>query len=190
MSSVVCFDKSVLFWGQPIMSGSKEYHLTPSLKSSLEAMSISTGDAAPDFEAKAWDQASASEKTLRLSDFQGSKVVLLFYPGDFTPVCTAEMCDFQDNIGAFKDIGVQVVGISTDSLAKHKKFAEKYNLDFPLIADEDKKIGKLYGVQGPLGGSHRRAVFLIDENGKIQWHKTEATALFRTSAKKILEIVQ
>ncbi|RME90263.1 MAG: peroxiredoxin [Candidatus Hydrogenedentota bacterium] len=153
-------------------------------------MALKPGEKAVDFSAMAWFPQEEKEGNFHLKDYRGKKVVLLFYPGDFTPVCTAEMCDFQDNIGAFRNVGVDVVGISVDPIAKHKEFAKKYQLNFPLVSDDSREIGKQYGVIGPLGRSHRRAIFLIDEEGNVLWSKVEATALFRTGAQKVLEIIE
>lgn len=109
-----------------------------------------------------------------LSDYKGKKIVLYFYPKDDTPGCTAQACNLRDNYDELLKQGFQVLGISTDSVKSHKKFENKYNLPFPLIADEDRKIVEKYGVWGEkkfmgrtFDGTHR-TTFLIDENGKIK----------------------
>src|SRR5215217_1554116 len=101
------------------------------------------GDKAPVFEGV--DQ---NGKQVSLSDFKGKKVILYFYPKDDTPGCTAQACNLRDNHHELIDKGFQVIGISTDSVKSHKKFEDKYQLPFPLIADEDKKIVEMYNVWG------------------------------------------
>jgi len=110
---------------------------------------------------------------VQLSDFQGKKVVLYFYPKDDTPGCTAEACDFRDHHDALLAQGIQVIGVSADSVKSHLKFADKYRLNFPLIADEDRRIIEAYGVWGKkkfmgreYDGIHRET-FVIDENGTL-----------------------
>ena len=126
-----------------------------------------------------------------LNDYKDKMVLLAFYPGDFTPVCTSQMCDFTDNMTILENLNVQVVGISTDPVEKHKLFAAKHNITFPLVSDKDKSIGKAYGVNGPLFGvNHRRALFLIDKNQLIVWEKIEAVALFRTEVKTLKKVLE
>ena len=112
--------------------------------------------------------------SISLADFKGKKVVLYFYPKDDTPGCTAQACNLRDNYTELLEKGFQVIGVSMDSVQKHKKFEKKFQLPFPLIADEDKKIVEQYGVYGEkqfMGktfmGIHR-TTFLIDETGKIK----------------------
>jgi len=113
-------------------------------------------------------------KQHQLSDLKGRKVILYFYPKDSTPGCTAEACDFRDHYEMWLKKGYEVIGISADSEASHLKFAEKYQLPFPLVADTDKTIIKAYGVWGPKKFMGRtfdgilRTTFIIDENGIIE----------------------
>jgi peroxiredoxin Q/BCP len=109
-----------------------------------------------------------------LKHFLGRKVILYFYPHDNTPGCTAQACNLRDNYAELRDQGYEVIGISTDNIKSHKKFEQKFNLPFTLIADEDQKIAEKYGVWGEkkfMGrtfiGLHR-TTFLIDEKGKIK----------------------
>lgn len=104
---------------------------------------LKIGDRAPDFSGV--DQ---NGKTLRLADFKGSKVVLYFYPKDMTPGCTVEACAFRDGFRAIKKKGAVVLGVSKDGAASHKKFIEKYELPFSLLADESGAIVKAYGAWG------------------------------------------
>ena len=122
------------------------------------------------------------EGKIRLSQFKGEKnVVLYFYPRDNTPGCTQEACDFRDNLAQFESAETEVLGISGDSIKSHEKFAAKYELPFPLLADEDHSIAKKYGVwvekknYGKTYMGIQRATFLIDKQGKIAaaWPKVK-----------------
>lgn len=129
---------------------------------------LKEGDKAPDFKAKDQDG-----KTVKLKDLKGSRVVLYFYPKDDTPGCTKEACSFRDNYSVFEKKDIKVLGISIDDEKSHRKFIEKFDLPFILLADTDKKIVEDYGVWGEKSmygrkymGTHRKT-FLIDEKGKI-----------------------
>lgn len=131
-------------------------------------ITLKIGDKAPLFSGT--DQ---NGNTLNLSDLNGKKVVLFFYPKTSTPGCTAQACDLQNNIDRFVTENYQVIGVSADSQKRQLNFAEKNNLQYPLIADEDKIIINAYGVWGPkkfmgreYDGIHR-TTFIIDENGII-----------------------
>lgn len=131
--------------------------------------SLKEGDKAPDFRAL-----NENEQVVSLSDFQGKKVILYFYPKDMTPGCTAESCNLGENYSTLQDKGFVVLGVSPDPAKKHQKFIEKYSLPFSLIADEDKEVIRSYGVWGPkkfmgkeYDGVHR-TTFVIDENGFIE----------------------
>lgn len=132
-------------------------------------MTLQIGDKAPVFEAKNQD-----ENLVKLSDFQGKKIILYFYPKDSTPACTAQACSLRDNYGALLAQGYVVLGVSVDNEKSHKKFADKYNLPFPLLADTDHHIVETYGVWGEkmlYGKKYMgiiRTTFVIDENGNIQ----------------------
>lgn len=108
-----------------------------------------------------------------LAEHRGSWVLLYFYPKDDTPGCTKEACGVRDNFTQFRSLDVSVLGVSTDTVASHKKFADKYNLPFTLLADTEKKTVKDYGVWGPkkfMGREFlgtKRTSFLIDPDGKI-----------------------
>jgi len=132
-------------------------------------MSVTEGQIAPDFTLPATDGS-----TVRLSDLRGKKVVLYFYPKDDTPGCTKEACSFRDNLGVLQSMGVVVLGVSPDSVASHQKFAQKYGLPFPLLADEGAQVATTYGVwkeKKQYGRTYmgiERTTFLIDENGIVQ----------------------
>jgi peroxiredoxin Q/BCP len=119
------------------------------------------GEEAPDFELPGTDGA------FRLSDHRGERVVLLFYPGDNTPVCTKQFCSYRDRADDFAALDATVVGISTQDLASHEQFAAKHSLNVPLLADADKKVARSYSAfAAPLGG--KRAVIVIDERGIVR----------------------
>jgi peroxiredoxin Q/BCP len=151
-------------------------------------MKLEKGDAAPDF--SGFDQ---DGKKVQLIDFKGKKLILYFYPKDNTPGCTSEACDLRDNYDMWLSKGYQVVGVSPDSQKSHQKFIEKYNLPFPLIADEDKSIIKAYGAWGPkklYGREYEgllRTTFVIDEKGIIQEVFTKVKTKDHT--KQILETI-
>jgi len=132
-------------------------------------MKLKQGDSAPDFSGLNDDGSTVS-----LSDFKGSKLVLYFYPKDMTPGCIAQACNLTDNYKALLKAGYKIVGVSADSVERHLKFREKYNIPFPLIADVDKKILNDYGVWGPkkfMGKTYdgiHRTTFIINEKGKIE----------------------
>jgi thioredoxin-dependent peroxiredoxin len=119
------------------------------------------GEAAPDFELP------GTEGSFRLSDHRGERVVLLFYPGDNTTVCTKQFCSYRDRPDEFAALGATVVGISAQSVESHRGFIEKNSLTVPLLADVDKAVAKQYSAGGgPLGT--KRAVIVIDEDGIVR----------------------
>ena len=121
------------------------------------------GDTAPPFEGQDQDG-----KTVKLADFAGKKIVLLyFYPKDFTGGCTKEACGFRDRVGELQTNNVAVIGVSHDSVESHKKFADEYKLNFTLIADPDGKIIEAYDVKMPIMAMSKRVSFLIGLDGKI-----------------------
>jgi peroxiredoxin Q/BCP len=123
-----------------------------------------------------------------LSEHAGQRILLVFYPGDNTPVCTAQLCEYRDGIESFADLGVSVVGISSDDLESHQKFRSKHDLPFVLLSDPDLEVAKLYGSKGRLG--MKRAVFLVDEKGVVRYAHIETLALFRRRAEELLEAVK
>ena len=131
-------------------------------------MAIEEGKAAPAFSLK-----DASGNTVRLAELKGKNVIVYFYPKDDTPGCTKEACNFRDDYSAYEKAGVAILGVSPDTVASHVKFKKKFQLQFPLLADEGHKVCDLYGVWGPkkfMGKEYegvQRTTFLIDENGNI-----------------------
>ena len=131
-------------------------------------MPISAGIPAPEFELL--DDTGTLRK---LSDFRGKNVVLYFYPKDDTPGCTTEACNFRDDYSVYESANIVILGVSPDDVKAHGKFKNKFNLPFPLLADDEHKVCDLYGVWGPkkfMGKSYEgvfRTTFLIDGNGNI-----------------------
>ena len=131
-------------------------------------MELKVGQNAPDFTAM-----NDKGEKVKLADLKGKKVVLYFYPKDDTPGCTKEACAFRDGIDEIKSRGAVVMGVSADSVDSHKKFKSKFDLNFPLLADSDKKMVEAYGVwkeKSMYGKKYmgiERTTFVIDEQGKI-----------------------
>jgi thioredoxin-dependent peroxiredoxin len=134
---------------------------------------------------------------VRLSQFKGEKnVILYFYPRDNTPGCTQEACDFRDNLAQLEQADTVVLGVSTDSIASHEKFAAKFELPFPLLADEDHAVAEKYGVwvekknYGKTYMGLQRATFLIDKQGKIAavWPKVKVKGHVDEVREKLQEL--
>ncbi|WP_026732969.1 peroxiredoxin [Fischerella sp. PCC 9605] len=123
-------------------------------------MPLAVGTDAPTFTAK-----DTNGNTVSLSDFKGKTVVLYFYPKDDTPGCTKQACSFRDARNEYQSKDVVVLGVSADDEASHQAFTQKYNLNFPLLADTDQTLIKAYDVDG--GGYAKRVTYVIDGNGKI-----------------------
>ncbi|MEN0020253.1 MAG: peroxiredoxin [Planctomycetota bacterium] len=124
---------------------------------------LKAGDKAPMFEAEADDGS-----TFRVADaLQRGPVVVFFYPGDFTPLCTKQVCMVRDDFSQLKQAGVTVVGVNPASAAKHGKFSAAHSLPFPLLADAGKQLAKAFGATGPLGLGTRRVSFLIGTDGVV-----------------------
>lgn len=141
---------------------------------------LRVGDEAPDFTLPGIDRGEVGSWTL--SEQRGQPVVLVFYPGDGTPVCTRQLVTYTDEIAAFADVGAQVLALSPQSVDSHRQFAsDNGGFAFPLLADEGKEVGLAYGIVGPLG-FYRRCVFVVDEHGVIAWiHRAVAGLSFQPS---------
>ncbi|UOR13320.1 thioredoxin-dependent thiol peroxidase [Halobacillus amylolyticus] len=128
-------------------------------------MTVEAGQKAPDFKLTA-----SSGETVKLSDYQGKNVVLYFYPKDMTPGCTTEACDFRDQHESFEELDAVILGISPDPIDSHKKFIDKHELPFLLLADEDHKVAEEYGVwklkKNETYGIER-STFIIDKEGNL-----------------------
>ena len=135
------------------------------------------GDAAPDFTLPGVHDGERRDHTL--SEYRGQKVVLAFYPGDFTPGCTRQMCSYRDHFDEFEGVEATLLGISPQDVDSHEKWIEKRNLPFPLLADTDKKVIEAYGVGAPVLGV-RRSVFIVDGEGIVRYkHVAIIGATFR-----------
>lgn len=141
---------------------------------------------------------SASDFTLKdgdgsdwtLSDHRGKTVVLLFYPGDNTPICTAQMCSVRDHWSEYQATGAEVVGISTDTVESHDKFAEKHGLPLRLLSDADRKVSEQYDMKSWLPGRSARGVVVIDSEGKVAYHKAQPLSLFKPSDEEVLAAIK
>lgn len=139
------------------------------------------GDVAPDFELQGVPPGS-----YRLSEQRGKPVVLVFYPGDFTPVCTEQLSAYQQNFDTFEKTGAVLWGISVDDLERHERFAKARALGFPLLSDPEGKVSDLYGVLSLLGTS-KRSVILIDTEGRIAWRHDEEISMEYREMEEIVE---
>ena len=150
-----------------------------------EAERARLGAAAPDFtlpdgEGNSWT----------LSEQRGKVVVLLFYPGDETPICTRQMCSVRDRWDDYVATGADVVGISTDSVDSHQKFASNHDLPLRLLSDADQRVANLYGARSLIPGKVARSVFVIDANGIIRHRKVQPLGLFRPKDDEVLAAIR
>jgi peroxiredoxin len=141
---------------------------------------VRRGDLAPEFSLAGTDGTVAGHRTYRLSEFRGQPVVLVFYPGDDTPVCTEQLTTYTQDIDRFRQMDAQVLAISPQDVESHDRFAAKFGgFAFPLLADKDKSVGDAYGIVGPLG-FYRRSVFVVDRDGIIGWiHRSVGSLSFQ-----------
>jgi peroxiredoxin Q/BCP len=139
------------------------------------------GDEAPDFTLP-----GTGDRTYTLRDERGTVVVLVFYPGDFTPVCTVQLRSYSNDFGDFEALGATVWGISPQDVESHERFsASEGGLRFPLLADVDKSVGRAYEILGPVG-FYRRSVFVIDPAGVVRYaHRSTAGLSFRPAAELV-----
>jgi peroxiredoxin Q/BCP len=146
----------------------------------------SVGDAAPDFELP-----GTGDRSYSLSEYRGRPVVLVFYPGDNTAVCTTQLNSYSNEIDQFEGLGAQVLAVSPQSVDSHEKFSCKQGgFKFPLLADTGKEVGKAYGILGPLG-FYRRSVFVVDGAGVVRYAHRAATGLtFRKTDELVTAVRQ
>ena len=145
---------------------------------------MKTGESAPDFTLK-----DGEGDDWTLSNYIGRTIVLLFYPGDNTPVCTAQLCSVRDHWSEYQATGAEVVGISTDTIESHEGFAEKHQLPLRLLSDPDGKVSAAYDMKSWLPGRSARGVVVIDKEGKIAYHKVQAISLFRPKDDDVLAAI-
>jgi peroxiredoxin Q/BCP len=146
-------------------------------------MSVGIGDRAPEFTLP-----STGDATVSLSDFAGQPVVLVFYPGDDSPVCTKQLNAYNDGLDQFADLDAQIIGISAQDMASKEAFTAKHGFAFPLLADTDKEVAAAYGTLGPIGFP-RRSTFIIDGDGVIRYaHRAIAGLTYRPVGELIEEL--
>lgn len=124
------------------------------------------------------------------SDHLGKVLVLLFYPGDNTPVCTKQLCSVRDHWSDYQATGAEVVGISTDSVESHEKFASEYQLPLRLLSDADGAVSKQFGMSSWLPGRSARGVVVIDKSGNIAYSKAQVVSLFKPSDEEVLAAIK
>jgi peroxiredoxin Q/BCP len=146
-------------------------------------VTVAVGDRAPDFTLP-----GTGGREYSLSEFAGRPVVLVFYPGDDTPVCTKQLNSYNDDLDQFNELDAQVIGISAQDVESHDSFADKHGFEFPLLADTDKRVAGLYGTLGPIGFP-RRSVFILDGDGVVRYaHRAIAGLTFRPVDELIAEL--
>ena len=143
------------------------------------------GAEAPDFALS-----DGTGKEWRLSDHRGRVVVLLFYPGDETPICTRQMCSVRDRWEDYSGTGAEVVGISTDSVESHKNFAAHHELPLRLLSDSKQEVANAYGAKSLIPGKVARSVFIIDPAGVIRYRDVRPLGLFRPKDDEILAAIK
>jgi peroxiredoxin Q/BCP len=153
-------------------------------------VSATVGEAAPNFTLPGTDNTDAGRRDYSLADYRGQVVVLVFYPGDNTPVCTRQLNAYTEDIDSFTEAGAQVLAVSPQSVTSHEEFSCKQGgFAFPLLADTDKAVGEAYGILGPLG-FYRRSAFVIDGEGIVRYaHRAVAGLTFR-STDELVKAVQ
>jgi len=148
-------------------------------------MSLSIGDQAPEFSLP-----GTGGRDYSLTEYRGQPVVLVFYPGDDTPICTKQLNSYNDDLEQFTAMNAQVLGISAQDVGSHDAFSSKYGFSFPLLADTDKAVAGLYGTLGPIGFP-RRSVFIVDDEGVVRYaHRAIAGLTFRPVGELIGELAK
>jgi thioredoxin-dependent peroxiredoxin len=126
----------------------------------------------------------------RLSEKRGKVVVMLFYPGDETPVCTKQMCSLRDRWADYVATGAEIVGISTDTVESHRKFSEHHELPLNLLSDTESKVTSLFGVRSWIPGRSARAVIVIDAHGVVRYRQVQPLSLFRPKDNQVIEAIR
>lgn len=146
---------------------------------------LNLNETAPDFTLQ-----DGSGNNWHLADHRGKVVVLLFYPGDETPVCTRQMCSVRDRWEDYRATGAEVVGISTDSVESHRKFADHHDLPLRLLSDAGGKVSALYGAKSIIPGRTARSVFVIDADGKLRYQDVRAVGLLKPKDDVIISAIR
>lgn len=150
------------------------------------------GDVAPDFTlpgVQRLPQGGNERRDYTLSSYRGQKVVLAFYPGDFSPGCTKHMCSYRDNFDEFEGVSAMVLAVSPQGIDRHDRWIEKQGFQFPLLADAGKVVAKAYGIAAPLIGL-KRSVFLIDTAGVIRYRYTGTIKAIYKTPKSLAGILE
>jgi len=146
---------------------------------------VAVGDIAPDFEL-----AGTGGRSYRLSSYRGAPVVLVFYPADHSPVCTAQLTHYSSDVESFAELGAQLLAVSPQDVQSHEAFASADGgFAFPLLADLDKAVGRSYGILGPLG-AYRRSVFVIDGGGVVRYAHRSAAGLTYRRTPELVEAIR
>jgi peroxiredoxin Q/BCP len=148
---------------------------------------MNIGEPAPDFTLQGIENGVRREYTL--SEYRGRKVVIAFYPGDDTTVCTKQMCSYRDDFAMFEGVQAVLLGISPQDVDSHEAWAKKRNLQFPLLADTDRAVAKQYGVAAPVVGI-RRSVFVVDGEGVLRYKDMKLIGATFEKAEKLTGILQ
>ena len=150
-------------------------------------MPPAAGQPAPDFTLEGIE--SGVRRSFSLTGARGSCLVLAFYPGDDTLVCTKQLCSYQDDLARLTDLRATVWGISSQDLDSHERFAAKRALTFPLLADPERTVQKAYGVAGPFGHT-KRSVFVIDGEGVLRWSHVSTLGLTYQDSDTLAEVLR
>jgi peroxiredoxin Q/BCP len=146
-------------------------------------MSVGVGDRAPDFTLP-----GTGGTTVSLSDLLGKPIVLVFYPGDDSAVCTKQLNAYNEGLDQFHELDTQIVGVSAQDLSSKEAFTAKHGFEFPLLADVDKEVAAAYGTLGPIGFP-RRSIFIIDKDGIIRYaHRAIAGLTYRPVSELVEEL--
>jgi peroxiredoxin Q/BCP len=148
------------------------------------AAPVGVGDPAP-----AFSLSGTGGRTYTLGEMRGSPVLLVFYPADFTPVCTAQLRSYSEDLSAFSELGATVWCLSPQDVDSHERFAAEHRLGMPLLADTDKKVGEAYGILGPLG-FYRRSVFVVDGAGIIRFARRSLSSMTYIPAGRLIEAIR
>jgi peroxiredoxin Q/BCP len=145
---------------------------------------IEVGDHAPEFELEA-----TGGRIESLVDHRGRWVILAFYPGDFTPVCTRQFCSYRDGADRLDELDADVLGISPQSVTSHERFASEHHLTVPLLADSDHATARAYGVVAP-GGLVRRSIFIVDPDGVVRYRHKALLGLRYRDVERLAEALE
>jgi len=151
---------------------------------------IGVGDLAPDFSLDGVEGDGSVERRFSLADYRGAPVVLVFYPADNSPVCTAQLRSYTDDMASFASVGAQVLALSPQSVDAHREFAARNGgFAFPLLSDVEKSVARSYDILGPIG-FYRRSVFVIDADGIVRWARRAAAGLTFRPVDEIVDAVR